>query len=274
MIKGGCKAYLATMVDARKEYPELGAIRVVCEYPDVFPAELPGLPPDREVEFVIDLIPGAEPVSKAPYRMAPVELKELKGQLQDLLDKGFVRPSVSPWGAPVLFVKKKDGTLRLCVDYRELNKVTIKNKYPLPRMTIYSISCKGPSVKRKMEQDLREMRQRDRTVAEYEREFSRLLHCVPFVVQDDEDKAHIFERGLRPSIFWLVQSSNLQTYRDVVNYALIMETGAADLQERREGSYKGKGKRPAAEGASQTHSWRPPRHPRNRSQSRGRGTSA
>nr|CAD1843945.1 unnamed protein product [Ananas comosus var. bracteatus] len=129
------------------------------------------------------------------------------------------------------------------------------------------------SVKRKMEQDLRSLRQDERSVAEYEREFSRLLHCVPFVVRDDEDKARIFERGLRPSIFRLVQSSNLQTYREVVKRALIVEAGAADLQERRESLEKGKGKRPAAEGASQTHSRRPPRHPRSRSQSRGRGQS-
>nr|CAD1825871.1 unnamed protein product [Ananas comosus var. bracteatus] len=130
------------------------------------------------------------------------------------------------------------------------------------------------SVKRKIEQDLPEICQGDRTVAEYEREFTRLLHCVPFVVRDNEDKARIFERGLRASIFRLVQSSNLQTYRDVVNRALIVESGAADLQERREGSNKEKGKRPAAEGTSQRHSRRSPRHPRNRSQSRGRGTSA
>nr|CAD1823284.1 unnamed protein product [Ananas comosus var. bracteatus] len=129
-------------------------------------------------------------------------------------------------------------------------------------------------VKRKMEQDLREMRQGDRTVAEYEREFSRLLHYAPFVVRDDEDKARIFERGLQPSIFQLVQPSNLRTYQDVVNRALIVESCAADLQERREGLNKGKGKRPVAEGASQTHSGRPPRHSRNRSQSRGRDASA
>ncbi|RVW98888.1 Transposon Ty3-G Gag-Pol polyprotein [Vitis vinifera] len=96
--------------------------------------DLPGLPPEREVEFTIDLVPGTGPMSKAPYRMAPVELKELKVQLQELLDKGFIRPSVSPWGAPVLFVKKKDGSMRLCIDYRELNKVTVRNKYPLPRI--------------------------------------------------------------------------------------------------------------------------------------------
>ena len=96
--------------------------------------ELPGLPPIREVEFSIEVIPGTTPISMAPYRMAPAELKELKTQLQELLDKGFIRPSVSPWGAPVLFVKKKDGSLRLCIDYRQLNKVTIKNRYPLPRI--------------------------------------------------------------------------------------------------------------------------------------------
>ena len=107
---------------------------VVREFLKVVPEDLPGLPPDREIEFAIDLIPGTAPISKAPYRMAPTELKELKIQLQELLDKGFVRRSFSPWGAPVLFVKEKDGTMRLCIDYRELNKVTIKNKYPLPRI--------------------------------------------------------------------------------------------------------------------------------------------
>ncbi|RVW14025.1 Transposon Ty3-I Gag-Pol polyprotein [Vitis vinifera] len=109
-------------------------IPIVREYPDVFLEDLSGLPPEREVEFTIDLVPGTSPMSKAPYRMAPVELKELKVQLQELLDKGFIRPSVSAWGTPVLFVKKKDGSMRLCIDYRELNKVTVRNKYPLPRI--------------------------------------------------------------------------------------------------------------------------------------------
>ena len=109
-------------------------IPVVCEFSDIFPEEIPGLPPVREIDFTIELVPGTTPISKAPYRMAPAELRELKAQLQDLLDKGFVRPSVSPWGAPVLFVKKKDGTMRMCIDYRQLNQVTIKNKYPLPRI--------------------------------------------------------------------------------------------------------------------------------------------
>jgi hypothetical protein len=93
-----------------------------------------GLPPQREVEFRIECVPVTNPISKAPYRMASSELKELKEQLQELLDKVFIRPSISPWGAPVLFVKKKDGSMRMCIDYRELNKVTIMNRYPLPRI--------------------------------------------------------------------------------------------------------------------------------------------
>ncbi|KAL0539655.1 hypothetical protein IC582_023871 [Cucumis melo] len=122
------------MVDTREADVSLSSEPVVRDYPDVFPEELPGLPPHIEVQFAIELEPGTVPISRAPYRMAPAELKELKVQLQELLDKGFIRPSVSPWGAPVLFVKKKDGSMRLCIDYRELNKVTVKNRYPLPRI--------------------------------------------------------------------------------------------------------------------------------------------
>jgi hypothetical protein len=108
-------------------------IRVVRDFPDVFPAELPGMPPDREVEFVIDLLLGIAPISKRPYRMSVEELKELK-QLMELQEVGYIRPSFSPWGAPVLFVQKKDGSQRICVDYRSLNNVTVKNKYLLPRI--------------------------------------------------------------------------------------------------------------------------------------------
>nr|GFC71268.1 putative reverse transcriptase domain-containing protein [Tanacetum cinerariifolium] len=110
----------------------------------VFPDKLPEIPPVREVEFNIELIPWSKPISKAPYRMAPIEVKELKDQLQELLERGFIRPSVSPWGAPVLFVKKKDGSMRLVTEIvrarlyssecRELNKITIRNHYPLPRI--------------------------------------------------------------------------------------------------------------------------------------------
>nr|GFB41548.1 putative reverse transcriptase domain-containing protein [Tanacetum cinerariifolium] len=107
-------------------------IPVVRKFPDVFLDDLSGLPPSREIEFFIDLIHGAMPVAKSPYRLAPTEMQELANQLKKLQDKGFIRPSSSPWGAPVLFVKKKDGSFRMCIDYRELNKLTIKNRYPLP----------------------------------------------------------------------------------------------------------------------------------------------
>ncbi|XP_042426166.1 uncharacterized protein LOC122014037 [Zingiber officinale] len=112
LLSQGCQGYLLSMIKTDQDHtPQLSDIPIVREYPDVFPEELPGLPPKRQVEFTIELIPGTAPVSKAPYRMAPKELEELKIQLQELLDRGFIRPSVSPWGAPVLFVKKKDGFL-------------------------------------------------------------------------------------------------------------------------------------------------------------------
>ncbi|GKG30427.1 hypothetical protein Tco_0420325, partial [Tanacetum coccineum] len=107
---------------------------VIPDFPEVFPDDLSGLPPPRQVEFRIDLVLGAVPIARAPYRLALSEMKELSVQLQELLEKGFIRPSLSPWGAPVLFVKKKDGYFRMCIDYHELNKLTIKNLYPLPRI--------------------------------------------------------------------------------------------------------------------------------------------
>ncbi|KAL0402639.1 UNVERIFIED_CONTAM: Transposon Ty3-I Gag-Pol polyprotein, partial [Sesamum latifolium] len=146
LIKEGCEAYLASVHDATKVSPGVLEVSVVREFPDVFPEELPGLPPHREVDFEIETIPGAAPISIAPYRMAPSELKELKKQLEELLDKGFIRPSISPWGAPVLFVKKKDGSMRLCIDYRQLNRITIKNKYPLPRIDDLLDQLKGATV--------------------------------------------------------------------------------------------------------------------------------
>jgi hypothetical protein len=133
-VLNGGKSYMAYVVDTTVAVPVLSEVPVVNEYPDVFPDDLPGLPPEREVEFRIELVPEAKPVAKAPYRLAPTEMRELMSQLQELTEKGFIRPSVSPWGAPVLFVRKKDGTLRMCIDYRELNKLTVKNRYPLPRI--------------------------------------------------------------------------------------------------------------------------------------------
>ncbi|GJZ07973.1 putative reverse transcriptase domain-containing protein [Tanacetum coccineum] len=120
-------------------------------FPEVFHEDLPGLPPTRQVEFQIDLIPGATPVARAPYRLAPSEMKELSNQLQELSDKGFIRPSSSPWGAPVLFVKKKDGSFRMCIDYRELNKLTVKNRYLLPRIDDLFDQLQGSSVYSKID---------------------------------------------------------------------------------------------------------------------------
>jgi hypothetical protein len=125
---------------------KLKDIPIVCEYPDVFPDDLPGMPPDREIEFIIELQPSTAPISNRSYRMPPNELAELKIQLQDLLDKGFIRPSASPWGCPALFMKRKDNSLRLCVDYRPLNAVTIKNKYPLPGIDILFDQLAGAKV--------------------------------------------------------------------------------------------------------------------------------
>ena len=127
MFRKGCQGYLAFVVDRRQEGTQLEDIPIVKEFPYVFPNDISGLPPDREVEFTIDLIPGTEPIFIPPYRMAPAELREIKAQLEELLSKGFIRPSISPWGAPVLFVKKKDGSLWLCIDYKQLNIVTIRN---------------------------------------------------------------------------------------------------------------------------------------------------
>ena len=134
LLQKGCKGYLAHVVDTRSSEVRLEDVPVVRDFLDVFLDDLPGLPPEREIDFPIDLVPSTAPISFPPYRMALAELKELKVQLQELVDGGFIRPSLSPWGAPVLFVKKKDGTWRLCVDYRQLNKITIRNKYPLPRI--------------------------------------------------------------------------------------------------------------------------------------------
>jgi hypothetical protein len=125
--------------------PEIQDIPVVCEFPDVFLEDLPGLPPERDVKFVIELKPGTAPISRRSYRMPPNELAELKTQFQDLLEKGFIRPSSSPWGCPAIFVKK-DQTLRMCVDYRPVNEVTIKNKYPLPRIDILFDQLTGARV--------------------------------------------------------------------------------------------------------------------------------
>ncbi|GJZ12009.1 hypothetical protein Tco_0546768 [Tanacetum coccineum] len=137
MLKGSpvFLAHVTTKeVEDKSEKKRLEDVPIVQDFPEVFLEDLPGLTPTRQVEFQIDLIPGVAPVARAPYRLAPSEMKELSEQLKELSDKGFIRPSSSPWGAPILFVKKKDGSFRMCIDYRELNKLTVKNCYLLPRI--------------------------------------------------------------------------------------------------------------------------------------------
>ncbi|GJT79822.1 putative reverse transcriptase domain-containing protein [Tanacetum coccineum] len=136
--KGGSRLKFISCIKAH--------VHVIRDFPEVFLEELPGLPPLRQVEFLIDLVPGAAPVVRAPYRLAPSKMKELSIQLQELLEKGFFRPSSSPWGAPVLFVKKKDGSFRTCIDYRKLNKLTVKNRYPLSRIDDLFDQLQGASV--------------------------------------------------------------------------------------------------------------------------------
>ncbi|GJY14924.1 putative reverse transcriptase domain-containing protein [Tanacetum coccineum] len=151
----GCPIFLAHVTTKKAEdkskEKRLEDVPIVQDFPEVFPEDLPGIPPTRQVEFQIDLIPGAAPVARAPYRLAPSEMKELSDQLKELSDKGFIRPSSSPWGAPVLFVKKKDGSFRMCIDYRKLNKLTMKNRYPLPRIDDLFDQLQGSSVYSKID---------------------------------------------------------------------------------------------------------------------------
>nr|GEY01768.1 putative reverse transcriptase domain-containing protein [Tanacetum cinerariifolium] len=137
-IQKGCQVYLAQVtsknIEDKSEEKRLEDVPIVREFPEVFPEDLLGLPPARQVEFQIELVPGAAPVVRALYRLAPTEMQELSTQLQELSDRGFIRPSSSPWGASVLFVKKKDGSFWICIDYRELNKLIVKNRYPLSRI--------------------------------------------------------------------------------------------------------------------------------------------
>ncbi|GJX14854.1 putative reverse transcriptase domain-containing protein [Tanacetum coccineum] len=151
----GCQIFLAQIFAKKEEDKSKGKqledVPIVRYFPEVFPEDLPGLSLVRPVEFWIDLILGAAPVARAPYRLAPSEMKELSEQLQELSDKGFIRPSSSPWGAPVLFVKKKDGSFRMCIDYRELNKLTVKNRYPLPRIDDLFDQLQGSSIYSKID---------------------------------------------------------------------------------------------------------------------------
>ncbi|GKE10785.1 putative reverse transcriptase domain-containing protein [Tanacetum coccineum] len=150
-IKRGHQLFVAHVTEKEPKEKCLEDVPVIRDFSEVFPDDLPGLPPPRQVEFKIELVPGAAPVARAPYRLAPSEMKELADQLQELSEKGFIRLSSSPWGAPVLFVKKKDGSFRMCIDYRELNKLTVKNRYPLPRIDDLFDQLQGSSVYSKID---------------------------------------------------------------------------------------------------------------------------
>ncbi|GJV06653.1 putative reverse transcriptase domain-containing protein [Tanacetum coccineum] len=150
-IERGSQLFLAQVTEKEPSKKQLQDVPVIRNFPEVFPDDLPGIPPPRQVKFRIELVPGAAPVARAPYRLAPSELKELSNQLKELLEKGFIRPSSSPWGAPVLFVKKKDGSFRMCIDYRELNKLTVKNRYPLPRIDDLFDQLQGSSIYSKID---------------------------------------------------------------------------------------------------------------------------
>jgi hypothetical protein len=142
----GCKIYAILALNEKGVAEGLEHLPVVKEFADVFLEELPGLPPERELEFTIDLKLGTEPIARTPYQMSTSKLQELKMQLKELLDLGLIHPSVSPWGAPIIFIRKKDGLWRLCIDYRQLNKATIKNQYPLPRIDDLFNQMKGVTV--------------------------------------------------------------------------------------------------------------------------------
>ena len=143
--------WLASITLENEARQELGLPRAVCEYEDIFSDELSRLPPHRDVDFTIELHPGTSFISTTLHRMAPAKLQELKVQLQELLDRGFIRPDTSPWGAPMLFSKKKDKALWLCINYRQLNRVTIKNSYPLSRIDDLFYQLRGVRVYSKID---------------------------------------------------------------------------------------------------------------------------
>ncbi|GJX45406.1 putative reverse transcriptase domain-containing protein, partial [Tanacetum coccineum] len=169
MLKG-CQVFLAHVTtketEDKSKKKRLEDVTIIQDFPEVFPQDLSGLPTTRQVEFQIDLVLGAAPVAREPYRLAPAKMKELSEQLQELSDKGFIRPSSLPWGAPVLFVKKKDGSFRMFIDYRELKKLTVKNRYPLPRIDDLFDQLQGSSVYSKIDlrSDYHQLRVREEDI--------------------------------------------------------------------------------------------------------------
>nr|GEZ88141.1 putative reverse transcriptase domain-containing protein [Tanacetum cinerariifolium] len=182
-----------TWAEDKSKEKRLEDVPIVQDFPEVFLEDFSGIPPTRQVEFQIDLIPGAASVARTPYRLAPSEMKELSDQLKELSDKGIIRPSSSPWGAPVLFVKKKDGSFRMCIDYRELNKPTVKNRYSLPRIDDLFDQLQGSIVYSKI--DLRSglgvvLMQRENVIAYASRQLK--IHEKNYTTHDLELGAVVF----------------------------------------------------------------------------------
>ncbi|GJZ24350.1 putative reverse transcriptase domain-containing protein [Tanacetum coccineum] len=234
MLKG-CPVFLANVntkeTEDKSEKKRLEDVPIVRDFPDVFPEDLPGLPPTRQVEFQIDLIPGAAPVARAPYRLAPSEMKELSEQLKELSDKGFIRPSSSPWGAPVVFVKKKDGSFQMCIDYRELNKLTVKNHYPLPRIDALFDQLQGSSVYSKMDlrsgyhqlrvrkEDIPKTAFRTRTKKEHEEHLMTILELLK--------KEKLYAKFSKCE-FWIPKRRWLELLSDY-NYEIRYHPGKANV---------------------------------------------
>nr|GEU43199.1 transposon Ty3-G Gag-Pol polyprotein [Tanacetum cinerariifolium] len=191
----GCQIFLA-QISAKKEEDkskgkQLKDVPIIRDFSEVFPEDLSVLPPARPVEFQIDLIPGVVPIARAPYQLAPSEMKELSEQLQELSDKGFIRLSSSPWGALVLFVKKKDGSFRMCIDYQELNKLTVKNRYPLSRINDLFDQLQGSSIYSKI--DLRsgyhQLREREQDILKTAFQTRKGIHVDPAKIESIKDWA-------------------------------------------------------------------------------------
>ncbi|XP_071683463.1 uncharacterized protein [Lolium perenne] len=207
--------------------PELASIPVVCDFPDVFPEELPGMPPDRAVEFVIELEPGTAPISKRPYKMGSNELAELKKQLDELQKLGFIQPSTSPWGCPTIFVKKKDKTDRLVVDYRPLNEKTIKNTYPLPRINELFDQLAGATVFSKM--DLRSGKANVMADA-----LSRKFYCNNLMIQESQPALYEEFRKLNLELVPQGYLANLvitQTLEDKIRKGQLRDICSKNIKE-------------------------------------------
>jgi hypothetical protein len=206
-FRKGCQIFATHMEEATKDKVESIEVHLVLKYFEYDFLQIPGLPPKRDIDFSIDLVPGVASVSKTPYKMGTLELKELQMQLEELLRKGYICPSVSPWGDPILFVKKKDETSRLCIDFRQLNKVTIKNKYLFPRIDDLFDQIKGARIFSKIE--LRSCYHRVRIKEEY-------INKTTFITRYGHYEFMVVPFGLSnaPIVFMCLMNGVFREYLD------------------------------------------------------------